>query len=144
MSMLWGAMLYELLAGRRPFGGGTPLEMLMQVREYQPEPPSRWRPEIPRDLEAICLKCLEKEPERRYPTAAALADDLERFLAGQAHRSAADWWLGTPASLLLNQEVAGGSGSPWRINAPGRSVRDTWPSSRAALREQCLGATLAI
>jgi len=77
-----GVMLYELLAGRRPFQGGTHDEMLMQVREFKPEPPSRWRPELSRVLDAICLKCLEKEPERRYPTAAALADDLERYLAG--------------------------------------------------------------
>jgi serine/threonine protein kinase len=77
-----GAMLYELLAGRRPFQGGTPFEMLMQVREYRPEAPSRWRPELPRDLDAICLKCLAKEPGGRYPTAVALADDLERFLDG--------------------------------------------------------------
>jgi serine/threonine protein kinase len=78
-----GAMLYELLAGRRCFGGGTPLEMLAQVREYLPEPPSRWRPGLPPDLDAICLKCLAKEPQQRYPTAAALGDDLERYLTGQ-------------------------------------------------------------
>jgi serine/threonine protein kinase len=76
-----GAILYELLARRKPFEGGTAMEMLMQVREYQPEPPSRWCPGLARDLDAICLKCLEKEAERRYPTAADLADDLERFLA---------------------------------------------------------------
>jgi serine/threonine protein kinase len=79
-----GAILYELLAGRRPFGRGTPREMLMHVHTYQPEPPSRWRPGLPRDLDVICLKCLEKEPRRRYSTAAALADDLDRYLAGQA------------------------------------------------------------
>jgi serine/threonine protein kinase len=78
-----GAILYEILSGRKPYGGGTPMETLMQVQAYQPEPPSRWRPGLPRDLDAICLKCLEKAPARRYSTAAALADDLERFLAGQ-------------------------------------------------------------
>jgi serine/threonine protein kinase len=78
-----GAILYELLSGRKPYGGGTPMEMLMQVREYKPEPPSRWRPEISRGLDAICLKCLEKEPARRYSTAGALADDLDRLLAGK-------------------------------------------------------------
>jgi serine/threonine-protein kinase len=78
-----GVMLYELLAGRRPFQGGTPDEMLMQVREVRPGPPSQWRPDLPPALDAICLKCLEKEPERRYATAGALADDLERYLAGQ-------------------------------------------------------------
>ncbi len=79
-----GAILYELLAGRRLFAGERLSEILRQVRESQPEPPSRWRPGLPSDLDAICLKCLEKEPERRYSTAAALADDLERFLAGIA------------------------------------------------------------
>jgi len=78
-----GAILYELLAGCRPFQSGTHFEMLAHVQAYKPEPPSRWRPELPRALDAICLKCLEKEPERRYPTAAALADDLERFLSGK-------------------------------------------------------------
>ncbi len=82
-----GAIFYEMLAGRRPFKGGTPMETLMQVREYQPEPPSRWRPGLPRELDAICLKCLEKAPERRYSTAADLADDLARFLARQPIRA---------------------------------------------------------
>jgi serine/threonine protein kinase len=79
-----GVILYELLAGRRPFVGGTPTEMLSKVLAYQADPPSRWHPGLPRELDAICLKCLEKKPERRYSTAAALADDLERFVAGKA------------------------------------------------------------
>jgi serine/threonine protein kinase len=78
-----GAILYELLAGRRPFQGGTIMETLTQVMEHPPEPPSRWRPGLPHDLDAICLKCLAKAPERRYSTAAALAEDLERFLVGR-------------------------------------------------------------
>jgi serine/threonine-protein kinase len=78
-----GAMFYELLAGRRYLERGTTEEMLMQVREYSPEPPSRWRAGLPRELDAICLKCLAKEPRRRYATAAALADDLERYLGGR-------------------------------------------------------------
>ena len=78
-----GVILYELLTGRRPFKGGAPSEMLMQVLAYQPEPPSRWLKVIPRDMDAICLKCLAKDPEGRYATAADLADDLERFLKRQ-------------------------------------------------------------
>ena len=88
-----GAIFYELIAGRRPFQGGTTMELLMQVQSHQPDRPSKWRPALPRDLDAICLKCLSKEPENRYQTAAALADDLERFLAGQpvASRSRGAW-----------------------------------------------------
>ncbi len=79
-----GMILYEMLAGRRPFtGSNTVMEMMHTVLHAQPEPPSRWRPNVPRVLDAICLKCLEKEPERRYPTAAALAEDLERYVAGK-------------------------------------------------------------
>jgi serine/threonine protein kinase len=75
-----GVIFYELLAGRRPFGGGTPAEMLAQVMKYSPQPPSRWRQDLPHELDAICLKCLSKDPAHRYDTSAALADDLERFL----------------------------------------------------------------
>ena len=78
-----GAVLYELLTGRPPFRGATLLETIEQVKITEPVSPSRLVPKLPRDIETICLKCLEKNPARRYEDALALAEDLKRFKADE-------------------------------------------------------------
>src|SRR5262249_14278050 len=78
-----GATLHALPPGRPPFQGETVLDTLTEVREHDPEPPRRVNRLVDRDLEVICLKCLEKDPPRRYGSAEALANDLESWLEGR-------------------------------------------------------------
>ena len=100
-----GAILYELLTGQPPFKAATNLDTLVMVLESEPAPPRLLRPSIPRPLESIVLKCLEKVPEKRYATAEALAADLQRFLAAEqvqaqplsAWRSILHWTRREPA-----------------------------------------------
>ena len=82
-----GCILFELLTRRPPFRGESQVEILKKVIAEDPPPPRGARRDIPRELEAIVLKCLEKQPDRRYPSAQDLADDLDRFLSGKPTRA---------------------------------------------------------
>jgi serine/threonine protein kinase len=106
-----GVILYEMLTGRAPFVSSSAVDVMRQVVSDPPVPPRQLRPELPRDLEAVCLRCLEKDPRRRYPTALALADDLGSFLDDETVRArqpgpaerAWNWSLRNPvpSTLLL-------------------------------------------
>lgn len=87
-----GVLLYEMLTGAPPFKEDNPLDTLVQVIEGEPRPLRQINPAIPVPLERICLKCLEKEPEKRYATTAQLAEDLRNFLAGEAVSASSTHW----------------------------------------------------
>jgi len=137
-----GAVLYHLLAGRAVFDG-EPGEVRRQVREAEPVPVRKVNPLVAPDLETICLKCLEKEPGRRYPTALALAEELGRFLRGEpilarpitVWERAATWYRREPVVAWLAAAVVGALAlgfvaTSWQWRAT--------PRANVALREATL------
>ncbi len=130
-----GAILYETLTGRPPFLGGSPLATQMQVLSEEPLPPSRRNAAVPRDLETICLTCLRKEPERRYASAEALEEDLQRFQCGEpiaARRTgplerAAKWVRRRPAHA-----TAGAAGALALLALGGAGGWVGWRNARIA------------
>jgi len=103
-----GAILYECLTGRPPFRGETALETMEQVRSHEPVRPRQLLPKTPRDVETICLKCLQKSPRRRYASAAELAGDLGRYLNGEPiHARPASLWVRGVAWTRKRPAVAG-------------------------------------
>ncbi len=124
-----GAILYELLTGRPPFLAGSIESTLALVASEDPIPPRRLRPDVPRDLETIALKCMEKSPSRRYAYAADLADDLGRFLRGEPIRARAASWLDRWAKFSWRIPPRSGASLP-------SSSRSLW-GSRARASRRC-------
>lgn len=148
-----GSVLYELLTGRPPFKGASAMETVRMVLELEPVPPSRLRARVPRDLETICLHCLEKNPARRYASATALAEDLERYLAGRPIRArrtpawekAAKWARRHPAAsvlLLVGLMALGGGAAAWWRTDAARRASDVRESRRLTGVRVALGREL--
>jgi WD40 repeat protein len=133
-----GAILYECLTGRPPFRAATALDTLLQVLTAEPVPVRQLQPGVPRDLETVCLKCLEKQPHRRYGSAAELTGDLRRFLAGQPVRARP---VRLPGRLLkwVNRQpvVAGLAGAVVAAVLAGRGVSAWgWLTAEQARRDE--------
>jgi len=143
-----GAILYELLTGRPPFRAATALDTVLQVIGEEPVRPSLLQPRLSRDLETICLKCLNKEPSKRYPGAAALADDLRRHRLGEPIHARPvggvergwRWCRRNPTVAALVAVVAlsllAGTGVAWRFAAQALRERDRADEQATEARTQ--------
>lgn len=144
-----GAILYEMLTGRPPFKGPTRMATVRQVLTERPIPPRQLNPRIDRDLESICLKCLEREPQHRYASAEALAEDLERWLAGEPILAAPrPWWYRTlkwmkrrPTMAALVAATAlvtalGLTGVTWQARLAHSQAERAWLAELALLAER--------
>lgn len=133
-----GTILYQLLTGDPPFRGETVLEIVRAVAERDPIAPRHADPTVPRDLEAVCLKCLEKDPARRYPTARELQADLNRFLSGRpVIARPVTAWNRTVRWAKRNPLVAGlGAAAAVFLVAALAATTIGWQSTRAALQRE--------
>ena len=133
-----GAVLYQLLTGQPPFAGGTTYETIRLLLDKEPRQPRLLNPKVDRDLSAICLKCLEKDPKRRYPAAAGLAEDLEHWLKARADPREAKWSFDTQPQMGA-AESEHGSASHFACGSRNRSecdVLEPQTSSRNS-KEHC-------
>jgi TolB-like protein/Flp pilus assembly protein TadD len=103
-----GAVLYQLLTGHPPFAGGTTYETIKLLLETEPRPPRLWNPKVDRDVSTICLKCLEKNPQRRYSSALTLAEDLERWLRHEPIQARRTGVIGRGKKWLQRNPTAAG------------------------------------